>query len=175
MDEAIIANWNAVVGIDDIVYHLGDVALGTIAESLPKVKRLNGYKICVLGNHDRPFMRHGKADQYDWWDKYKDVFEEVWDWSGGDVYLNDIQFALSHFPYTGDHTPEDRHSDKRPVDRGLPLIHGHTHSTDTVTLSNQGTFQYHVGQDAHAFRPVHEQTILNAFGKHQLKTVNLVR
>lgn len=50
MDEAMIANWNAVVRPQDKVYHLGDVAIKR--ESLSKVRRLNGHKYLIAGNHD---------------------------------------------------------------------------------------------------------------------------
>lgn len=158
MDEAIIANWNAVVSADDTVYHLGDIALGLIDKSLPKVSRLNGYKIAVLGNHDRPFMRAGKADERDWWARYEEVFQKVWHWSGTESIVGRGEMAthlyLSHFPYTGDHTPTDRHKDVRPEDNGIPLIHGHTHTKDKLTYSSKGTPQIHVGQDAWDFTPV---------------------
>lgn len=32
MNETIIANWNSVVGPDDIIFHLGDFCLGDSAE-----------------------------------------------------------------------------------------------------------------------------------------------
>lgn len=163
MDERIIANWNDIVSPDDTVFHLGDVALGDISKSLPKVARLNGYKICVLGNHDRPFMRSGKADEADWWGRYARVFQEVWHWRNdlSNMVSMGSVFRVSHFPYTGDHTPTDRHAAERPVDDGIPLIHGHTHSTDIVTHSSNGTTQIHVGQDAHGFKPVSEDEIMS--------------
>ena len=37
----------------DVVLHLGDVALGPIAESLPLTAQLHGRKFLVPGNHDR--------------------------------------------------------------------------------------------------------------------------
>lgn len=50
MDEAIIQNWNKVVRPQDHVYHLGDVAMSR--RFLPIVKRLNGHKRLIFGNHD---------------------------------------------------------------------------------------------------------------------------
>jgi calcineurin-like phosphoesterase family protein len=52
-DEGLIANWNAVVGPDDEVRHLGDFALTTLTRIREIVPRLNGKKYLVLGNHDR--------------------------------------------------------------------------------------------------------------------------
>lgn len=54
MDETIIQNWNKVVKPNDIVYHLGDVVLGTgrNAEYMSILDRCNGVKELVKGNHD---------------------------------------------------------------------------------------------------------------------------
>jgi calcineurin-like phosphoesterase family protein len=166
MNEVIIDNWNSVVSPGDTVYHLGDVALGQIDKSLACVSRLNGYKILILGNHDRPFMRSGKADFLFWLKRYEEIFDMVWHWMGNrTVLLNGQEFVVSHFPYTGDHTPTDRHMDARPLDDGItPLIHGHTHIADQhLTYSSKGTPQIHVGQDAHSFYPVSEDWIMKTY------------
>jgi calcineurin-like phosphoesterase family protein len=49
MDEAMIANWNAVVGKGDRVFHLGDFSF---VPADPILERLNGEKHLILGNHD---------------------------------------------------------------------------------------------------------------------------
>jgi calcineurin-like phosphoesterase family protein len=50
MNEALVENWNRVVGDDDVVFHLGDVAF---ASQYQYLSRLKGRKIViVLGNHD---------------------------------------------------------------------------------------------------------------------------
>lgn len=51
MDEALIANWNSVVQPGDKVYHLGDVAINRKAIALV-MRRLNGKKVLIKGNHD---------------------------------------------------------------------------------------------------------------------------
>ena len=50
MDEALISNWNRVVGPKDKVYHLGDVVINRRA--LHTLHRLNGEKVLIKGNHD---------------------------------------------------------------------------------------------------------------------------
>ena len=50
MDEALIKNWNSVVGPQDKVYHLGDVTLST--KKMWIMDHLNGKKILIKGNHD---------------------------------------------------------------------------------------------------------------------------
>jgi calcineurin-like phosphoesterase family protein len=49
-DEALIDNWNGVVGETDRVYVLGDVAMNR--RHLPTIGRCNGKKVLVKGNHD---------------------------------------------------------------------------------------------------------------------------
>lgn len=56
----------------------------------------------------------------------------------------------SHYPYRGDSGSVDRHISRRPVDNGVALIHGHTHSR-VVRASGD---QFHVGVDAFGFEPV---------------------
>ena len=52
-DNYVIENYNSVVGVDDLVYILGDVGF-TPRESLAKlVKQLHGRKILLTGNHDK--------------------------------------------------------------------------------------------------------------------------
>ena len=53
MDEALIGRWNAVVGKDDEVFHLGDFALASLNRIAGYVSRLNGRIWLLLGNHDR--------------------------------------------------------------------------------------------------------------------------
>jgi len=51
MNETLIFNWNAVVNPKDLVYHLGDFGFNNVE---PVLKRLNGKKILIIGNHDEP-------------------------------------------------------------------------------------------------------------------------
>jgi calcineurin-like phosphoesterase family protein len=53
MNEALVANWNATVGPNDTVYHLGDFAFGPTPLAARWAARLNGHKVLVKGNHDR--------------------------------------------------------------------------------------------------------------------------
>jgi calcineurin-like phosphoesterase family protein len=53
MDEGLIANWNAVVKSEDIVYMLGDFTLSHNFENCRDLcARLNGHKVLIRGNHD---------------------------------------------------------------------------------------------------------------------------
>lgn len=166
MNEEIIRRWNSVVGPDDTVYHLGDVALGPIMESLANIRRLNGHKILILGNHDRPFMKRNKDSFNEWVETYiKAGFEDIrfsdahaMEFDGGVV----APVLLSHFPYDGDSHDGGRFEDERLKDVGVPLVHGHTHSSGhPVSHSKRGTVQVHVGMDAWDYKPVSEIQIGN--------------
>ena len=52
-DAALIARWNATVGIDDDIWHLGDFAAGASREHCREIfEALAGRKHLVAGNHD---------------------------------------------------------------------------------------------------------------------------
>lgn len=52
MDEIMIKLWNETVSNKDVVLHLGDLGLGNKEYISSIVKRLNGKKILIMGNHD---------------------------------------------------------------------------------------------------------------------------
>ncbi len=52
MNDYIIKQWNKMVKIEDIVYHLGDLVLGNSIEAEKVLIQLNGIKYLIKGNHD---------------------------------------------------------------------------------------------------------------------------
>jgi calcineurin-like phosphoesterase family protein len=105
MDEAMVERWNAKVGPNDTVYHLGDVVINR--KSLHHVKRLNGKKRLVRGNHDI------FKDQ-----DYRDVgFDSLY---GVRVFVD--QFILSHIPLHPDCV----------TDRFRVNVHGHLHANEIM-------------------------------------------
>ena len=52
-NEYIIQQYNSVVGKDDLVYILGDAVWEPIEKAESLIKRMNGRKILIAGNHDR--------------------------------------------------------------------------------------------------------------------------
>lgn len=150
MDAEMIRRWNEAVAPDDVVLHLGDLALGPIAESLPLTARLHGRKLLVPGNHDRvsPATQSQRAI-----DRFQPLYE-----AAGWTILPEIiagarrrvSILASHYPYSGDTQGADRHTSHRPVDHGRPLLHGHTHHRANGPVGHQ----FHVGVDAFDFAPV---------------------
>lgn len=53
-DQVLIDNWNSVVASGDLVYVLGDFSIETSIDKIREpLRKLNGQKILILGNHDR--------------------------------------------------------------------------------------------------------------------------
>lgn len=53
VDEEMIKRWNARVGHNDVVYHLGDFSMGRAARTKEVISQLNGKIILIPGNHDK--------------------------------------------------------------------------------------------------------------------------
>lgn len=53
MHEAIISEWNSLVGEEDVIFHLGDFSMAGGQKTREVVQQLNGTIIWVLGNHDK--------------------------------------------------------------------------------------------------------------------------
>jgi calcineurin-like phosphoesterase family protein len=103
MNNRLIENWNNVVAKDDIVWHLGDFAMGNKEEITNLVDRLNGRIFLILGNHDNHSIK--------WY--YDCGFERVYD----HPIIIDDYFILSHKP--------------RTVGANLyGYIYGHVHNDD---------------------------------------------
>jgi calcineurin-like phosphoesterase family protein len=126
MNEALIDRWNSVVQATDTVWVLGDVALGSIHDSLAEISRLHGRKLLLTGNHDRCWTAHGHK-AHAWNARYVDAgFDEI---HQGTVLVEIAGSTVlaNHFPYHGDSLDADRYLDHRPHDRGDWLLHGHVH------------------------------------------------
>lgn len=149
MNEAMVKNWNARVKPDDVIYHLGDVALGKIADSLAIIRRLNGHKHLIPGNHDRCWPYHQKVRPTD-----VRIYQDV----GFTIHAPQLyvyRVLLCHLPATGDSREEERYAEHRPLTRGgFPIVHGHVH--DRWKVNNElDVPQVNVGVDVWDFRPVH--------------------
>lgn len=159
-DEMIIKNFNSVIKPEDTLIHLGDVALGPWPEGLECVRRINGYKMLVPGNHDRISSVEKPARREKFMTDYEDVFDQLCP-EVVECFIGEDKVLLSHYPYTGESHEgrADRYTELRPVNEGRVLIHGHTHSNSIVSHEN-GTLQISVGVDAHSYFPVSEESIL---------------
>lgn len=172
MNTAIVDRWNETVAPGDTVWVLGDVCMGRIADTLPLVGELNGYKILIPGNHDRVWPTYWPERQRDrklpeWTARYLEVFQEVERTIPTYARLRAKDYSLwivklAHLPRTledKDHDREAHLAAYRPTDGRLPLLHGHVHNAWKVNGN-----QVNVGVDVNDFRPVPEHEVMSSLG-----------
>mgnify|MGYP001580027515 FL=1 len=112
----------------DRLINYGDNAIeGTWKQGLSQMKALRAMGVTLelrIGNHERIFP--GKRDSHVYFREYAEVFDNIQLFQR--ARLDGVQYIQSHMPYW----PNDRHEARlrqyRPVDDGLPIVHGHTHS-----------------------------------------------
>lgn len=152
MNEVMANNWNERVHPDDEVFHLGDVALGKRQDTLQIVKRLNGTKYLIPGNHDNCWQGHSRVRPKDR-ALYTDVGFIVLPRETIMPVAGNVVLAC-HLPYEGDSHHEERYTEKRPVDEGRWLLCGHVHEAWA-----QSGKQINVGVDVRSFAPMSEDEI----------------
>ena len=86
MNETLIANWNAVVGPDDLTWILGDFCAGGADRWAELLGRLNGRKCLITGNHDDPAAV----------DAVRHLFEDVAAYR--EITDGDRHVVLCHYP-----------------------------------------------------------------------------
>jgi calcineurin-like phosphoesterase family protein len=163
MDEALLERWNDVVRPEDTVWVLGDLDMHGKPANLAKVAGLHGTKLLVAGNHDACWA--GVRDSWRHRETYLAAgFAAVLDFAR--TTLPAVQpdrprprVLLSHFPYDGDHTDEDRFEQFRLRDHGVPLLHGHVHEAYRERRSALGTWGINVGVDVWDWAPVSEHVL----------------
>lgn len=143
MNRDLIARWNARVKPGDIVYHLGDVALGQFTELPPIIAQLNGDIELSLGNHDR------NAERMIGVGIKSAVRQRI-------VTLGNTKLWLAHVP--SDNSEDDRGL-KRPEPEGPYDIElcGHVHS---AWKTKHGIIN--VGVDVWDLQPISLEDILRA-------------
>jgi calcineurin-like phosphoesterase family protein len=142
MTEALIENYNSVIGPEDNVVWVGDCFFLKRCIAKDIMAKLNGHKVLVRGNHDA-----GPSSIY--YDLGFDLVVDTWLM----LEIDQTPIRVCHFPYSSD-TPEfneqaDKYARQRPprVD-GEILIHGHTHSKEKLVKN-----MIHVGVDAWNYKP----------------------
>ena len=104
MNKKLLHNWRTIIKSNDTIINLGDIAFKTNKEYLSKIiKNLPGYKILIMGNHDR-----SKSTR--WWIEIG--FDEVYKYP----IIYEGKYILSHEPiFTNEYIN----------------IHGHIHNKKT--------------------------------------------
>lgn len=116
MNETMIDRWNEVISDDDTVIHVGDFALTSFEREKLICEKLNGYKILILGNHDKTVSRALRAG-----------FDEAYK---GQVTFDDYVFSHYRHDSTKAFNVGVDYHDFYPIPlKDIPKghIHGHTH------------------------------------------------
>lgn len=145
MDEAIVENWNSVVGAEDQVYLLGDVMLNDNEEGLRLLKSLNGHLHIVRGNHDTD----NRVLEYFNCENVEEVQDQI------KLIYKKVRILLTHYP-----TLVGNFDDGRSLHHGLLNLCGHSHTTDPFADWNERGRIFHVELDAHNLYPVELDKIL---------------
>jgi len=106
MNEEMIQDWNAVVTSEDTVYILGDVAFLPAADAVKIMRRLNGTKILVEGNHDRKLLNDPV---------FRSCFAEIHTYLR--IVYNKQLVIMFHYPI----------AEWDQMHRGAVHLHGHLH------------------------------------------------
>ena len=137
MDSALIKNWNAVVGADDIVFHGGDFCFGSKSSWAYLCDALNGKKYLAAGNHDANITP----------DKFVDVQHlfNVRILGDEEIASDGQRITVCHYPMVSWYQSH----------RGSWQLYGHVHGG----LSNKGDVrttpnQLDIGVDVHDFTPI---------------------
>jgi calcineurin-like phosphoesterase family protein len=163
MNYSIIERCNDIVTERDTLVLHGDDVMGQYFENIKLFQLVRAGKIVLIpGNHDRFSLafKGTDASRREAAHTLKQVIGErvrvLIDKkpSSWEREINGHQVLLSHYPYRGDHTQKDRHLEMRPVDEGLPLIHGHVHGK-----WRENGRMLNVGVDVWDFAPVSQHAI----------------
>ena len=106
MNEAMVKEWNDLVEPEDLVYILGDVAFLPATKAVEYMRRLNGRKILVQGNHDRKLLKDPE---------FYGCFEEVHHYL--DINYAGTKVVMFHYPI----------AEFDQMHRGAVHFHGHLH------------------------------------------------
>ncbi len=141
MDKILICNWNAKVGKNDEVYHLGDFAFASPNKIHSVLDQLNGNIHLIWGNHDKEIKKN----------KY---LQRRFVWCRDYYAINDATpIILFHYPIA---VWDRKHY-------GSIHLYGHIHSDNenhhplVIKLENA----YNVGTDVCNFEPKTLEELIN--------------
>lgn len=147
--------WDSHVGFDDDIWILGDISAGGTSAQRNALRWFSlrpGRKHLIAGNHDGVHPMH--RDSHKWQKEYLATFDSVQSAATRRIPIlgeagGHRTVVLSHFPYEGegDRPGDDRFTQWRLRDEGVPIIHGHTHAAYPLSITKAGTRQVHVGVD----------------------------
>lgn len=134
MNEAYIKKWNGTVNNKDTVYILGDFSWLKPADTMKILKKLNGKKILITGNHDCNFLKNS----FDF-----SLFEEIIPYK--EITIDKKIICMCHYPI----------ADWNGKEHGSIHLYGHVHSMQNdaemfmESQRKKGYKCFNVGIDIH--------------------------
>lgn len=143
MDEALIKNWNSVVTNNDDVYIIGDFCYKSGSHPVEYLKKLNGKKHLIIGNHDGRILKDPSCR------KCFDSINEM-------LTINDNgkMVVLCHYPL----------AEWNGFFRNSIHIYGHIHNNtrnDTYKIVSKIPNAYNAGVDILNFTPQTLDNVIN--------------
>lgn len=143
MDEALVANWNSVVGPDDEVYHLGDFALSNVEPCQRIMDRLHGKIYLIKGNHEKTAL--ACADRFEWVKDYHELYHPLRD--GGKQMIVLCHYAMR--VWNASH-------------HGSWQLYGHSHGS---LPDDPNLLSIDVGVDCHGYAPISFEQVRRIMAK----------
>jgi calcineurin-like phosphoesterase family protein len=158
MNEILIDRWNMVIGHDDLIICCGDFSLGGPKNTKEVLKKLNGDKILIRGNHEKSVLSNKEN---------KDLFNGgIYDLLNITVIDDEVEYGfqdiiLCHYPMIS--------WDKSH--RGSWQLFGHVHGVLDCD-ERLSTNQLDVGVDSNDFRPISYQEVKEKITINNLNKLN---
>ena len=167
--EKFISDWNKLVKPEDLCIFVGDIFFYHSKDQMREtLSRMNGdRKILVKGNHDREhrdMMNSGfvlSVDEMTMRIAGENVYFSHYPFKMREILFRWVKFkkrvfnTLRWLGFNAPYINFEKYHERRPVDRGQFLIHGHTHSKHKINGK-----AIHVGIDAWQYKPVNIQEII---------------
>lgn len=144
MDAVLLENWNSTVKPGDRIYHLGDFAFLKSDAARDLLKKLNGEKILIKGNHDKS---KGTMQGLGFNQVYDSLQIEI----GGDtLWMNHYPYPYAEDPYSFSGDPSQLKDDFRTW-----LLCGHVHTSWKIKrFKGRTNGMINVGVDQWGFKPI---------------------
>lgn len=135
MDKQLIKNWNELVNLGDLVFHLGDFTFGDVSDWEYYRNQLNGNIVLIKGNHDK--VQNGQI---------KHLFDGIYDFleikvRDDTTYKGWQNITLCHYAL--------KVWDKSH--HGSFSLFGHSHNT---LPDDPNSLSFDVGVDCHDYKPI---------------------
>lgn len=141
MNEDLIKKWNERISKHDEVYILGDISLGKEEETYNTLKRLNGKKYLVYGNHDNRIVRKSEKIKslFEWCKDIAEIYIKV---SGEKKRLILCHYALRTWNKSYKYSWQ---------------LYGHSHG---LLEEDPDLLSFDVGVDCNNYTPLSEEEVI---------------